>query len=303
MIFAMYSRMKLPALFFALLLIATGCDLYQQDTYEERYVVESYLLAQRPLGTVKLSTTAPADQAYSFDRQAVSGANVSVTLTAEGSTPAQTVTYQEQSPGIYEPSSVHRVEPLGKYRLDISFPNSSDRIQAYTVVPDTFRAVSTNQDTVIYQSTEQIEIVTTPSFYPARQSIFVFNVLSLDPTESNLTPFYADAVSGDANVEDFVSNSSGIINEENYDRNPDGTLTLRIPWIGVAFYEENELVANAIDDNLYDFVRSQSVQLGGSTQSPGEIQNAIYNIDGAIGVFGSIAADTVQAFIKRPPNF
>jgi hypothetical protein len=68
----------------------------------------------------------------------------------------------------------------------------------------------------------------------------------------------------------------------------------------VAFYEDNLIVANTIDDNVYDFIRSQETQLGGSTLSPGEIQNVIYNIEGGIGVFGALASDTVQVYIKRP---
>ena len=56
-------------------------------------------------------------------------------------------------------------------------------------------------------------------------------------------------------------------------------------------------------DFIYDFLRSQSVQLGGSSISPGEIPNVIYNIEGGIGVFGSIAADTIQTNITRPAGF
>ena len=90
------------------------------------------------------------------------------------------------------------------------------------------------------------------------------------------------------------------MNESNFEISPDSSVILQYPWLAVAFFEENQIVANIIDDNIYDFVRSQSVQLGGSTLSPGEIPNILYNIEGGIGVFGSIAADTIQTYIKRP---
>ncbi|MCH8961449.1 MAG: hypothetical protein IH820_09040 [Bacteroidetes bacterium] len=32
--------------------------------------------------------------------------------------------------------------------------------------------------------------------------------------------------------------------------NPDGTLTIRYPWLAVIFYGPNRIFANAIDDNL-----------------------------------------------------
>jgi hypothetical protein len=53
---------------------------------------------------------------------------------------------------------------------------------------------------------------------------------------------------------------------------------------------------------MYDFLRSQDVQTGGSTLSPGEIQNIRYNINGGIGIFGSMAADTNRVFIERSEN-
>lgn len=49
---------------------------------------------------------------------------------------------------------------------------------------------------------------------------------------------------------------------------------------------------------MYDFVRSESVQLGGSTLSPGEIQNVITHVEGGLGIFGSLASDTIQTYIK-----
>jgi len=51
---------------------------------------------------------------------------------------------------------------------------------------------------------------------------------------------------------------------------------------------------------MYDFLRSQSVQTGGSTLSPGEIQNIDYNVEGGIGIFGSMASDTIAVNILEP---
>ena len=41
--------------------------------------------------------------------------------------------------------------------------------------------------------------------------------------------------------------------------------------VAIIFYGPNRIFANALDDNLYDYIRSQSIQQGGSTFSPGEI--------------------------------
>lgn len=276
------------------------CDLYRQDEFEPYYVVESYLVADRFLPQVRLSQTMPIDEEYTFSKAAVNNANVEVRLLDESGSVEDSFNYSQQSAGVYYPRETHVVLPERRYELYISFDENSDIIRSTTYVPGTFRSVNDVVDSIAYQDPRQVVIETTPSYYPNRQSYFIFNVNVIKPEEENLTPFYADLVRDqDESVSNFYKNSSGIINEENYERNPDGTLTLRLPWLAVAFYGQNYIVANAIDDNTYDFFRSQDVQGGGSVLPPGEFQNVIYHVDGGIGIFGSIASDTVRVFIER----
>ncbi len=299
----------LSVLLFTLLI--ASCEVYPQDDYEEFYIVESYLVANRQLPHVRLSTTAPADAYYDFENEAIGSANVEVRLLSGGQNSAveQSFSYTLLEPGIYYPDGRHKVLPARVYELNITFPDSDDRISAFTVVPDSFQIQGGVRDTIIYQSSEQLEITLSPSSYPGRQNIFIFNALSMNPTVENLTPLYFDFYDDEDDEEEkedlletFQNNSSGIINEGNFDLNPDGSLTVDYPWVGFAYYGDNLLVSNTIDDNIYDFRRSQQVQLGGSTLSPGEIQNAIYHVEGGIGVFGAIASDTIRTFIKRNPD-
>lgn len=284
-----------------------SCEVYPQDDYEEFYVVEAYLVANRQLPEVRLSTTVPADQFYTFEDAAVNNANIEVRLLETGpeSNVSQSFTYSNSAPGVYTADQSHAVLPARTYQLYVSFASSEDILTAHTVVPDTFQILEGVRDTVVYQSSEQLEITLSESSYPGRQNVFVFNALSQDPVPENLTPLYADFYEDSDQPEEdldiFSNNSSGLINEGNFEVNPDGTFTINFPWIGIAFYEENLIVANTIDDNIYDFVRSQQVQLGGSTLSPGEIQNVIYHVNGGIGVFGALASDTVATFVKRNP--
>jgi len=284
----------------------TSCEVYEQDDYEELYVVESYLVANRQLPFVRLSTTIPALDFYDFEETAVSNAVVEIHLLETGPESAvdQVFTYINSQQGIYIANQEHTVLPNRTYGIQIYLPGSQDIITAHTVVPDTFRVLGGVQDSIVYQSSEQLEITLSESSYPGRQNIFVFNALSQDPIPDKLTPFYTDLYeSSDQKKEDlnqFANNSSGIINEGNFEINNDGSITIKYPWIGIAFFDENKIVANTLDDNIYDFLRSQQVQLGGSTLSPGEIQNIITHINGGIGVFGSVASDTVETFVKRP---
>jgi len=168
-------------------------------------------------------------------------------------------------------------------------------------VPAQFEILSEIEPSYVYQSENQLEILLTATESNARQNIYVFNAIAREASLENLTPFYLDAVENrEASLSEFLNNSSGLINEGNFDILEDQTIRLRFPWIGVAFFGENIVVTNSVDQNLADLVRSEELQLGGSTLPPGEIPNLIYNVEGGIGVFGSISTDTVVTRFLRP---
>lgn len=291
---------------FAFVLIVSACDPYTQDEYEEYYVVESYLVANALLPEVRLSTTVPADAFYDFEEASVNDADIEIQLLESGaeSNVEQSWSYRNEAPGIYVPEFDHNVIPGRTYKLDITLASTSKKITSTTTVPEAFQIIGEVPDSIAYQATNQLEFILSASSYPGRQNIYVFNAVSLRPFSANLTPFYseliADSDEPEKDLDELANNSSGIINESGFEFNPDGSTTVQFPWIGIAFFEDNLIVANTIDDNVYDFIRSQETQLGGSTLSPGEIQNIIYNIEGGIGVFGALASDTVQVYIKRP---
>lgn len=287
---------------FCILITITSCEVYTQDEYEEFYVVESYLVANRQLPQVRLTTTGLANEVYTVQDFAVNDAQVEIHLLQTSGDIEDSFEYTLTQDGIYLPLVEHDVVPERTYELNISIPNSNEVITARTVIPGSFKIMGRVEDSIVYQSTEQLEFKVRTS-YPGRQNIFVFNTLALSPEEENLTPLYRELYeSGDKDPDDLIlyaNNSSGIINEGNFENNPDGSITIKFPWLGIAFYGDNLMVVNTIDDNLYDFVRTQTVQLGGSTLSPGEIQNVISHVKGGIGVFGAIASDTVQTYVKR----
>ncbi|MGD8426895.1 MAG: DUF4249 family protein [Balneolaceae bacterium] len=295
--------MKQLILLFTVIIVAVGCELYKQDQYQEYYVVESYLIASDNLPRVRLSTTTPIQKEYSFQDAAVSGAEVEIRLLNADSTVAETYPYQQSAPGIYNSLSSAKVKAERLYQLHINTADGNV-ITATTYVPGVFNTVNKLQDSYTYQSPNQVEITTTTSNYISdRQAYYIFTINAIHPDSSKLTPFYRDLVENqDNDIKDYYINSSGIINEGNYDRNSDGTITLNVPWLAIAFYDSNDVIANAIDNNMYDFLRSQSVQTGGSTLSPGEIQNIRYNVSGGIGIFGSMASDTNRVVITRPDN-
>ena len=293
----MYRYLLLASVF---CLVFLGCDSNDNQTQSGEIVVESYLIANENLGQVRISRSARVDQTYDFTRNAVPNANVTVTLLDENGAPERVYEYFTESdePGIYKPVTVARILPGRTYRLDVDILGSLEDVSSETTVPGAFELLEANASIIQYQGEEQLELELTRSVTPGRQSVFIFSTESLQPEAEFLTPFYRDLI-GDSedDIEDLRITESPIINEGNYDINPGGTITVRLPWLAVAFLGPNRLTANALDDNLYDFIRTQSVQQGGSTLSPGEIPNVIDHIDGGTGIFGSLARSTYDVLI------
>lgn len=277
----------------------TACDTYQQDDYVEQVVVQSWLIADEPLPSIKLSRTIPIDEVYSFDRAAISNAQVEVRLLNANQQAERTYTYSVSQPGIYLPTVDHViVEPLRRYELLVRIRGKAD-ITAQTLVPGRFRTVSQNNTRIRYQSTDQLELEVTRSIYPGRQNYYVFTIETLDPENAELTPFYA-YILGASQREDVFINQSGILFEANTELNPvTNTLMFKLPWIGVAFYGPTRITSNTIDDAMYNFIRTKNVQLGGSTLSPGEINNVATNVTNGIGFFGSLARSSIEVVIEK----
>ena len=293
-----------PAVILGLMisLIASSCDPYGQDEYRELVVVETYLTANNPFSEIRVSRTLPVSDQYSFEHAALNDAVVSITKLNADNSEEFTLFFIRVGEGIYHPEEERIVEPLTTYRLNISFNNRDDQLTAYTTVPDQIEVIGEITDSIIYQGPQQLEVLLSATERVGNQNHYIFSTIVADPSEENLTPFYKSIFEDDddAKLSDFFNNSSGLVNEGNFTVNEDGTTTLVFPWIGVAFYGENDIVSSSVDKNIYDLLRSQQVQLGGSTLPPGEIPNIIYNVEGGIGVFGSFSADTVRVNFSRP---
>ncbi|MEX1062238.1 MAG: DUF4249 family protein [Balneolaceae bacterium] len=295
---------KIISLLILACVLFAGCEPYGGEGYREYAVVESYLIAERGLPVVLLSTTMPLSEEYSFNEAAIAGADVVLyLLDNEGEKTEPGFQYQmdTSSPGIYRPITVPEVtvEPRRSYLLEADL-SEHGLLSARTTVPDTFRVTSEVPETLVYRE-DVLNITISGSTNADRQNVYVFNTIARDPVVANLTPFYRSVIDNNENdIEAYANNSSGLINEGNFQTHPDGSVQLHLPWVGVAFYGENQVVINSLDRNMFDFIRSQEVQLGGSTLSPGEIPNAIYHIEGGIGVFGALSADTLSTRILRP---
>lgn len=291
-------------------LLFTGCDLAEDD-FEAEVVVEGFLVAGELMPAFRLSETAPIEIGYVFEERALSDAEVTVTLVDGFRTEVYELIENPDFPGNYVvpfSDEVPRVVPGALYVFEARLPDRSDlvpigeMVSAQTLVPDTFSVVRPPPDTLLYDVLRPGPAIdVTPSTSGDRQAVYIFSVTSLDPQNYDLTPTLADLVEEtEAEPGDFVNSASPLLNEDNYEQNPDGTITIRVPWLAVSFYGPNVFTANTVDDALFDYLRSRDAQFNPTTLSPGEIQRVISNVENGTGVFGSIARVSVETFIAEP---
>lgn len=307
---------KVRALWIALVLgvCMNACDASGPEPFQEEVIVESYQVAGEPVAPVRLGRSIPLDSIYSFSDAAVRGADVNIDALDSGGEVLDTYTLVEDpdSAGVYRHPEllddttdaalgVPRIQPLQTYRLRVE-TRGGESIRATTTVPDTFSIVSVNRDTATYQSDEEIAVRITGSQTPGRdQAFYIFSTESLEPVEENLVRLVEELLDSDENtvIEDVVITSSPILNEAGYTTNADGTFTLRLPWVAVAFYGPNRTRINVLDANMYDFIRSQTAQQGGGGFTPGSIPNVIETVDGGGGLFGSMASVRYDVFVDK----
>lgn len=297
----------------ALAVFGLGCDTTATRPSSE-VVVEAYLRAGAPLSTIRLTRTAPVDTTYRPSRRAIRGAEVTVQRLAEDESVLTTVRYAEtdSAAGVYAPERRPTVQPQSTYRMRATTPDGTE-LTAVTTVPGPVSVTDTENDTTSYPGPQrpdppQFALTVAPAASALdRQNVYVLTATSLldfqnaptDTLQQHLTPFYADDFDPASDtLTTYRVNSSGLLNEANFQRNEDGTVTITLPWLAVAFYGPNRIDANVVDDNLYDFLRTEQAQQMGL--GPGEIPNVIEHVKGGTGVFGSYAQAGERVLIRRP---
>lgn len=282
----------------AVIILFIGCDS-TENVDELQYVVEGYLAANELLTPIYLSRSQPVNERFDFTAAIVDDASIRVEQLNSSGAVVESYPYTfNASNNAYEPLASHVVVPETDYRVRIDV--SGEVITSTTRIPGAFDLVSVNTNTVTYQGPVQYETTVSESAYPGRQSIYVFSIAADEVSLDNLVPLVAEFIDGDeSELPELRVVESPPLNEANFTDNMDGTYSVKLPWLAVAFFGENTVTVNAIDDNLYDFIRSNDIQQGGSTFAPGEIPNVIDRVDGGTGVFGSFARVSSVVQINR----
>src|SRR5690625_949772 len=96
----------LLSLFLTLLFTTSGCDLLDQDSYQEYIMIESYAYAGLYYPEILITRTMPADVAYSEADAAISQAAVRLSKVGENGETTDIVEYipSDTRPGWYLPA-------------------------------------------------------------------------------------------------------------------------------------------------------------------------------------------------------
>lgn len=308
------ASMLATVLALAALLALGGCDGLPDSGRVGEVVVDGTLEVDAPLGAVRVRRSAVPGQTSPL----LTDADVGVELLAEsGDAVEARYPYRLAAfdSGRYVPlDTAARVQPLRRYRLVVRPPGADAPTTSTTLTPTAFDVLDVSDDTLRYDPTPGAPLfgvrITRPT-YPGRNAIFVFTTETLlaAPTVADATPFFRAALDNDNDGEvddpedfdlaDLRRGSSPLLNEANYTRNPDGTLTIELPWISVVFYGPSRISASSVDDNLNDFLRSVVVQQGGGTSAPGEILNVLDRVENGTGVFGSYSRVSTTVVVTR----
>ncbi len=274
------------------LISLSSCDSINPGDFEQEHVIEAYLYADEPLPWVDLTKTVDIDDTFDRNVLGTNDAIVNLFLLDENGQVEETFSYSHgsnQIRGRYFPNQDAEVLPLRRYRIEVDFTDGSQQLSSETLVPGEFHLVNFDDSTAVYKSDDQLQFIVTRSEYPGRQSAYKFTTEALDLEVDNLTPLAESFYDEDDDLADFAKGSSPVLFEGNYDINADGTVTIQLPWIAIGFYGRNVFTASALDENIYDFLRSQEIQSGGSTLGPGEIPPVLEHVNNGRGLFASMA--------------
>ena len=295
----MQSKLKY-LLLLVIIFHAVSCEIYKQDEFEGELSVEAYLVAEEPFKSLHLTAITPFEAVYDFNRYAVSDAEITIYKLDLNGNRIKSYPLYESGKGRY--SSREEFIPRPRYSYELhAITSEKHNIRAYTTIPDTFRVKEMIRDSVVYHSDNQVQVLLTQSWYPDRQSFYILRTYALSTEEYAMTPFYH---TDDEDTRRHRRRTrSDIFTEKNYQVHDDGTITMKYPWQAISWFGPNEVTIHAIDNNIYDYYRSQDVQTGVTSQPPGHIDNIISNVDGGHGLFGGMSVVRFEIYVDYPPGF
>ncbi len=276
-------------------------------------VLDGTLIVDQPLPSLFVRRTADPRDLYDASTHGITDAVVRL------KTGSQEWTYLADGDfaGRYlPPTPTPQVEPNTTYTLDVRVGELV--AGGVTTTPERMRLART---VLLDEETLEVLVELVPfsmgserSFAaPENQLIYREGLLEMqleEPVKGSSA--YQLALTGLDRESDFVIIADFLEEEDFEDFERDGASPplefdeglARFPWFAVAFAGRHVLRLFAVDENWYDFIRTNLTDDGGGFGglAGDSFERPIFRLHGAIGLFGSASADSVGVVILPRPD-
>lgn len=147
------KKLILLILISATLVLSNSCEDELPLAYEQRYIIEAFVIGEQPIEDLRIVRSLPINEPYDYSDALVRDAQVRVREV--GGEWMQLAIADSGETGWYYPDTTYKVKPNTQYELEVSF--SDGKFATGTAsVPDTFSWTKKLPDYVTYPSDEEI---------------------------------------------------------------------------------------------------------------------------------------------------
>ena len=276
-------------------------------------VVDAMLVVGKPFPDVFVTRTLAPNRPFSLDAAGVRGATIAI----DGD--GMRRTYVESSPpGRYVPFGAAIVQPETEYRLRVTLPDGKI-VRASTTTPDSLRV----REWVLLDSSGQNVLQRLRTFdefpanedtvytLPENQLTFSRGLLEVrlenGPAEGYLVGLQSLDLDSELLVDTSFLNDDDLDNFTRSNQSPPFAATqstLRAPWFAIYYQGRYKVRVFKMDRNWYDLARTDPVLGQGGFGFGGEAGDntvpPLFHVDGGVGLFGSMAYDSIGFYVKAP---
>jgi hypothetical protein len=310
-------RRLLTTIFTVILGVGCSTDREPGDLFgsieEDVLVINGTLIVDQPLPHIFVRRTANPRDLYDPTSLGVADAVVIVTYDARqweylaaGDSVGQ---YLPPTPTpVVEPNTTYHLEVRVAGQIATGFTTTPDRMKlARTVLLDE-ETLAVVAELVPFSMGAQRSFTA-----PENQLIYRDGLVEMqlaEPVGGSLA--YQLSLSGLDRDSDFVIDADFLEVEDYEEFDREGASPplqfdegrARFPWFAVAFEGRHVLRLFAVDENWYDFIRTNLTDDGGGFGglAGDSFERPIFRLEGAIGLFGSASADSVGVVILPRPD-
>jgi len=167
-----------PLICFLTLFVSCGDDL--PTAYEERYVIEAFVIGGEPISDIRIVRTYPINTPFDYSQALVRDAEVIISDTLGNSFRLEIAAEGEE--GYYFPDSTYLVQTNMDYTLNVKFADNKTATGKASV-PDTFSWVEKAPDFIYYPTDSQIDTAVVDISWTGEGGFYLLESKALDTLE------------------------------------------------------------------------------------------------------------------------